>query len=191
MSSNNQYHFLIETSGPAGGRSRRLEVPSEGPSSLTFTDPPRILPGVPAGPDRAVLEAVRHEGRTYLAMVLPPDHSVRINSAPAPRVATLQVGDRVRLGAGPLLHLALYNRPAIGPPGPEMQGKVCPVCRLPLSGDTTVYTCAGCGAGLHCEGPERDDQDRLECVRICSACPTCTAPINLTEGYLHDPSSRA
>jgi hypothetical protein len=41
---------------------------------------------------------------------------------------------------------------------------------------------------MHCEGLERDEQDRLECARIGSTCPRCSAPINLMEGYLDDPS---
>src|SRR6516162_4587722 len=111
-------------------------------------------------------------------MVLPPSHLVRINAAPAPRVTVLRIGDWVRLSAGLLLRVALYNRPAIGPPGPELLGKECPVCRVPLSAETTVYVCASCGAGLHCEGPDHAEQERLECARICSACPRCMTPVN-------------
>jgi hypothetical protein len=192
-----QFHLFIDAdasessaSGPASATEtrRRLEVPLDGPALLTLTDPPQLLPEVQTGLDIAVVEPVRHEGRSYLTMVLPPNHSVRINAAPAPRVTVLRIGDWVRLSAGLRLQVALYNRPAIGPPGPELLGKECPVCRVPLSSETTVYACASCGAGLHCEGPEHDEQDRLECARICSACPRCTMPINLTEGYLDDPS---
>jgi hypothetical protein len=192
-----QFHLLIDADesessarapGHTTGESRRLEVPVGHPSSLTFTDPPQVLSEVQAGLDDAILEPFEHEGRSYLTMVLPSNHSVRVNSALAPRVTVLRIGDWVRLNAGLLLQVALYNRPVIGPPGTEMLGKECPVCRLPLSTETTVYTCARCGAGLHCEGPERDEQERLECAQICSTCPRCSSPINLTEGYLDEPS---
>jgi hypothetical protein len=192
-----QFHLCIEADAsessaggpvPATETRRRLEVPVGGPSLLTLTDPPQVLPEVPTGQGAAVLEPVRHEGRSYLTMVLPHNHLVRVNSAPAPRVTVLRIGDWVRLDDGLLLRVALYNRPAIGPPGPELLGKECPLCRVPLSAETTVYVCGSCGAGMHCEGLERDEQDRLECARIGSTCPRCSTPINLTEGYIDDPS---
>jgi hypothetical protein len=111
-----------------------------------------------------------------------------LNGVPVPRVATVQVGDQIRIDDEYVLHVSAYERPYVGPPRSEHMDVECPLCRLRIGTHTTgVCECSNCDAVLHCEGPEKSADERLECARLTSECPCCQHPIRLTAGFAYVP----
>lgn len=147
-----------------------------------LSNEPRLSPAA-----MAVIEPVSAAAQPQLVLVNQGLSSLRINGQPAPLVALLAEKDQLQLASGgPVLHVTLYHRPRVGPPPEEFLGKECPVCRLALAADTTVYIC-GCGAAIHLEGEEKSADERLECLKFSPDCPICSSPIVLSRGYSYVP----
>lgn len=175
----------------AGGARCELEplaVP-RGISYLTATSGGERLSIASRPPRRGdpllVLEGIEFRGRPRLLALCPSEDAVRLNGAPAPALAALDVKDELQLDARTVLHVTRYRKPYVGPPPEGLVGKDCPVCRTPIESDTTVCLCVNCAAGLHLEGEERGD-DRLECARL-ESCPACGETLRLDEGYAFVP----
>lgn len=161
-----------------------INVPSGDPSYLTVAagEFPRLVSDARgADSNAAVLEPIRHEYQPYLVML--PAGGVRVNGLPAPPVAILRPGDRIRTGDEWLLHVSVLTGPRIGPPPEDEIGAECPYCRLKIAPDRTVAACPHCGTVYHCEGDERPQQDRLECARLIAECYHCHKPMVLEERY--------
>jgi hypothetical protein len=156
----------------------KFEVPAVGAAHLPLSADPH---------DAAVFEAVAVGHQPYLLMLSPGGQRLRVNGQRAPRVALLSVRDQVQLPDGGVLHVTRYTQPAIGRPGAEHVGKECPVCRDRFAPETIVYVCPSCGSAAHCEGDEKPAEERLECIRLSSECPTCGAPVVMTQGYTYLP----
>jgi hypothetical protein len=114
----------------------------------------------------------------------PESASPVLNGDPAPRWVILSPGDVFQWEPGFIFRVGLFNKPHVGTPPAEIQGKPCPVCRVPFTGTTTCVMCL-CGVALHCE---TDEKDALQCAQLRRECPVCRRPVVLTEGYLDPPS---
>lgn len=123
--------------------------------------------------------------RPRLAVVNPGTAALRVNDHLAPRVVVLNEGDLVSLDGINPMHVAVFNRPYVGVPPPEVIGVECRVCRVPFGPETKCYACA-CGGSLHCEDGQTFD-GALQCALSVPDCPSCNRSIVLTEGYLSTP----
>ena len=153
------------------------------------SDPPHLV----AEPDRKasevfILETVWENQSPQLLMLVPKGHCARVNGDPAPPVALLKEKDEVAfdISSAHVAHVTVFNRPRIGSPPEKAIGKQCPICRVSVDRESTVYLCPRCDVPLHCEG-EGKGEDRLECARICSKCPICATPITMQAGYSYLP----
>ena len=112
---------------------------------------------------------------------------VRLNGVPMPRLAVLFDGDRIRLADGRGFEVVLPRSFSIGPAGPEIVGKPCPVCRASVEVGESVLRCA-CGTVVHCapslEGLEGKNggvtapgaelgADSEDCAGLIHSCPVC------------------
>jgi hypothetical protein len=174
------WHLLPEppTSELGLAAVEKIEVPAAGTA---------CLPWGPDPADAAVLEAVTVGRQPFLLMLSAGLQRPRVNGQRAPCVSLLSVRDQVQLPDGRLFHVTRYTQPAIGRPGSDHLGKECPVCRTRFGTETTVYLCPACGTAAHCEGEEKPADQRLECIRLSSECPTCGAPVVMTQGYTYLP----
>lgn len=178
-----QFHLITD--------SLALDAPSAPPTTLPLPagvcylrlDGERLVvtEEAPTEPT-VVLEPVRVGTQSRLLLVVPAGRRVRVNGQPVPCVALLGVRDQLQIDAGPILHVTLHHRPQVGPPTADRLGQECPVCRGPLTAETTVYVCSACGIALHAEG-----EDGLDCVNIGSECPACGAAVTMTAGYAYIP----
>src|SRR5262249_37966143 len=125
----------------------------------------------------------------YLLLATPGVGQARVNGEPAPVVTLLSVKDQVQVTPDTVLHVTQYTRPPIGPPTEGLLRQACPVCRRSVQGDTTVYVCPGCGKPTHCEGEDKPADVRLECIRLGTECPTCSAAVVYTQGYTYIPEA--
>lgn len=186
-------------SGPArGGSDVRLEV----------------ISAAAVAPEGSVIVEPVYRGHEPRLVMLTPSGTVcpvRVNGIVPPCVCLLRVGDQVLFGDDLLLHLTAYNRPQIGRAGPDQVGTECPFCRVVLRSVDTVYVCR-CGAPVHCNGngddrsgpdtvaaaedPNEDvsnvgvsaeSEETLECAKLLSACPRCSRPVVLAEGFEYVP----
>jgi len=132
------------------------------------------------------VEQVALNRRPTLLLVRRSGDSVQVNGLPAPRVSLLKEKDTLRLDGNFLLHVTVYNRPAIGPVKAEWIDRECPVCRVPFKPSSRCYVCA-CGAVLHCEDGGNDDD--LPCAEVSarSGCPVCQRPVIIQPGYSYLP----
>ena len=166
-----------------------LEIP-RGLSYLGLTGKGRVVIRA-RSPKRtklmAELEVIKVRGQEFLLMASRPESRARVNGHAVPRLAAPRLRDQLQFGTGPVMHLTVYNRPVLAPPAPEFIGKECHVCRVPFTEGTKVFTCSFCRTPLHCEGEEKDRDERLECARLRSECPFCHEPLRRTEGYLYVP----
>ena len=171
-----------------------LSVPIDGPTCLGLSKDgrPTLSANTPQLQGQmCYLESVYHSDRVQLIFLYPADsrnqvHGLKLNGQPAPLVALLGMGDQLQLGSH-VLHVTVYNQPAIGPASSEVVGQECIYCRVPIAAEDLVYHCR-CGAALHCESGEADPAaDRLQCAQNVSVCPACQESIHLEEGYLYAP----
>jgi DNA-directed RNA polymerase subunit RPC12/RpoP len=132
-----------------------------------------------------LFEPVIHQSQLRLLIVNPEEAEVRVNDQAAPHAILLRERDQIQINCGPPLEVAVFNRPTIGNPPPDLSGQLCPVCRTPLAEDSRVYVCGNCGTGMHFD--ESDKEDGLECVLMTPNCPVCSRPVQLQEGYLSEP----
>lgn len=186
---------------PDASLSARAHVPIElerGPVHLSLSDgEPRVRTELPVVLESGVvLEPVRSDLDARVAMVSPRGSNVRVNGAPPPRIALLQVGDEVQIDGRLHLHVTVYHRPEIRPAGETHGGAECPVCRVTLEPDVQVYVCPRCGDATHCEFDDESSpgleaghagRDALPCARLTSACARCGTPVILDEGYAYVP----
>lgn len=151
---------------------------------------PPVLLVEPAGAEseRIVLAPVQYENQSFLVMLSPYGRAPRLNGQPAPQLALLRVRDQLQINDRFVLHVSLLNRPHLGRPREQEVGTDCPYCRVPFVADTTVYVCPICDKAMHCEGPEKPEEDRLECARLTTECRHCNQPVNMKEGFVYVPN---
>jgi hypothetical protein len=129
------------------------------------------------------MEPVRgRAGESRLLLLAPEEAELVVNERRQRGVALLKERDQFRW-VDETFHVAIFHRPQIGPCPADKVGKECPLCRVPLTADTRCYVCA-CGAAFH---HEEDEQKGLLCVTTLSACPVCSRPVRLKEGYSYTP----
>jgi hypothetical protein len=150
-------------------------------------EPPRLLPTPPRSPaDSIALEPIYQRGRAWLLMRR-PSREIRVNGAPALRIATLSPGDQVQASDEYLLYVSLFTRPYVGPRPDEHADKTCLYCRGAFPPGSMVLVCPFCQGPLHCQGEEQPADVRLECARLISECPTCHMPLRMEEGFAYVP----
>lgn len=167
-----------------------VEVPM-GPSYLSTGDDGALRlsserpdSGIPVW----VVEPVMRSREIQLLILSNPFFGVpRINGSPVPPIAVAKIGDQIVIDHGFVFHVTAFQRPSIGSPTCEQIDKECGFCRLSISADATVFTCA-CGCVLHCESLDTPcDENDLTCAQAVSECPGCESPISLEEGYVCRP----
>ena len=155
--------------------------------SLELFDEP---PGIPVPPENAatlLLEPVELGGRRLLLVATVGGLTPRLNGAPAPVVALLDVKDHLRVGDA-AVWVSEYLESLPGPPPAELVGKPCGLCRLPVEASSAVYRC-DCGVLLHLEGEDRPAETRLECALV-GDCPNCGTAVRLDRGPVWTPDTR-
>jgi hypothetical protein len=148
---------------------------------------PKVAIARPGDTENAVLvEQVTQRRQPRLLLVRVGASRAAINGLPAPQFILLKERDSLRLDEDFLLHVTVYNRPAIGPAPAEWIGKECPVCRVPFTASSRCYICA-CGTVMHCD--DNGKEDGLQCaqLRVRSGCPACQRPVVLEPGYSYLP----
>ncbi|HOC56185.1 MAG TPA: hypothetical protein PKI20_11235 [Verrucomicrobiota bacterium] len=136
----------------------------------------------PAFPVPVVLEPVRQQrGHLRLLARFSQAGAAQVNGEPAPSTVVLAPGDWFRCGTGPVVRVALFNRPQLGPPPAAELGKPCLVCSVPFTTAATCLVCP-CGLVLHCEPDERDG---LQCAQLRRTCPRCGRTLALDESYVN------
>jgi hypothetical protein len=135
------------------------------------------------------LELLRHAHQMQLLLVSPSAGLVRVNAAPAPRLAVLHEKDQVTLGAeGLVLHVSQFVRPFIGPAPQELVGSTCVLCQVPIEANALVYVCPFCLGAMHLETEaDKDPEERLECAASVTQCPMCLKPVVEQAGLTYDP----
>lgn len=189
-----QIHLLVDVFDQAGeARTPKLDPLRLPPGVGYLTAPSGAPPQISAAPPKsrttiAILEVLSRAQQPQLLLVTNGKSPLRVNGQPVPRVALLGVKDQIQLPSDHILHVTVYHRLSVGAPPAELIGKECPLCRVPFTADTTVYRCPNCSSALHYEGAEKGDA-RLECVLLCSECPTCKTAVVLKEGYVYTPEA--
>jgi len=136
----------------------------------------------PAFPEPVVLEPVRQQrGQLRLLARFWQAGAAQVNGEAAPSTVVLAPGDWFRCGAGPVVRVALFNRPQLGPPPASALGKPCPFCKVPFTTATTCLTCP-CGVVVHCEP---DEKDGLHCAQELRVCPVCKRTLSQDEAYVN------
>jgi len=190
------FHLFVESlAGGAGASTSSADLPVLAvPAGISFLVPSRgEVSLVSRRPEDAalVLEPVQVDGRARLlllatgggepeqllgadAATLSGRLRARLNGHAAPVLALLKVGDQLQLDAQVVVHVTEYREAGASRPTPELVGKPCGVCRVPLTAETSVYLCS-CGLPLHLEGPPKPESDRMECALL--GCPSCGASV--------------
>jgi hypothetical protein len=137
--------------------------------------------------DYVVLELVARERRSELLLLNPFDLSARVNGVSLTPMSLLGEGDQFQLTSCCVFHVSLFRRPQVEKASGSHVGKVCPICRVPIGEGVMTYVCPGCEARMHCEDDETPQQDRLECARMTSTCPVCSAAVVFEQGFSYYP----
>lgn len=141
----------------------------------------RLAGRVPALSAPVVLEPVRQQqGQLRLLARFAQAGAAQVNGASAPSTVVLAPGDWFRCDAGPVVRVALFYRPQIGPPPAAVLGKPCPVCSVPFTPAATCLACP-CGVVLHCE---RDAEKGLQCAQLRRTCPRCGRDLAQEAAYV-------
>jgi len=184
--------FLFDSDPDASSTASptRLGVPP-GPSTLTFTrgGNPRIS-GAPRrvrGATSLLIEPVSRGGRPYLLVVRPRGPVPRKNGLAAPRIAVLGVGDQLRHGRGPVLHVSVEVPDPRRRAGAEHEGVDCPLCCSPIEVGRWIHVCSTCGTAMHDEGEDVAASARLACARLAGRCRGCDRELNFEGGLLYTP----
>src|SRR5262245_47797429 len=180
-----QIHLLLERQGDkADSAPQPLTVPC-GSSRLSLLSglAPQLTEDLEA--EGVLLEPVQHDHQIFLMALSQGPQRLRVNGHHAPAVALLPEGAHIQLDEETALHVAIFHRPRIETAAPDVIGKTCPICLTPFTAapPTTVYHCWNCGLIAHCEGEERPEDERLECIKLAPTCPACEAPVVMTHGY--------
>jgi len=186
--SSQEFHLFVER--PADGAAVAGLAPGELANKLvvpagvwclqvTAEQGPQLLRLPPETMASAVLleASFAHRPQPRLLALTPGVQILRVNGQPAPRLAVLTERDTFQVNDDWIFHVAIFNRPRIGPPGPELIGRPCPVCLVPFAAGAKVQLCH-CGAAFHCEEP-----GGLECIQMNAECQACGRPFVLTAGY--------
>jgi hypothetical protein len=126
-----------------------------------------------------LLEPVEHENGLCLLVLATDRRPLGVNGQRSARIACLEERDVLQLPGGRTFHVALYTRCVIGPAPDSYADKPCGVCHQPVAG-ARVYLCSACQSAVHCD--RRNPDEPLDCLSICSECPSCHAPL-LRDGY--------
>ena len=137
--------------------------------------------------DHAVLEPVARNRTLELLLLNPFDLSGRVNGVSLTPISLLGEGDQFQLTSGCVFHVSLFRRPRVERASGSHVGKTCPICRVPIAEGVRTYVCPSCEARMHCEDEERAEQDRLECARMTSTCPVCSAAVVFEQGFSYYP----
>jgi hypothetical protein len=175
--------FTLLVYNTSGTRSARSDLAMADGQVLRVCDPGSAVASAgraeDAGGTVAIFEAIRRGGRPVLLAVFAHNvwRLVQINGHPALPAHSLGPGDVIRFPSGFSLKVGLDLAPRVGRPAPELVGRPCSLCRGEITAETTVLVCSSCGAALHMEGAEIPESARLQCAKLASACPRCSAPI--------------
>ena len=85
------------------------------------------------------------------------------------------------------LFVSSRRGPSVFPPSERHVGVVCPLCTVAIDARTLVFSCGSCSTLLHCEDDRWPAEQRLECARLTSTCPTCHQGIDFKEGLEWEP----
>jgi len=170
---------LLIPDGTSAGALRAVRVP-KGVSYVRMGRRLRVTKKAPkAGMACGALEPVRSGRRDRLLLLAAPGGRVRRNGAPAPQVVLLAEGDQVQWpDSRGICHVSRLSGRQVETVSADLVGSICPVCLTPFRDGTTVLRCAFCGQPLHLEAEDKGDE-RLDCARVCSACPTCQREVLL------------
>lgn len=135
------------------------------------------------------LEPIEVEGVETLLVAAPRRLRVRVNGLPAPAIALLRVGDQLRIGTWPVLHVSAYRRARIEPASGELLGRNCGLCRTALTEGTTVVV-HECGVSFHLDAPTGGGGEPLSCATIAGDCPSCGKPVRTEDGWAWHPEER-
>jgi len=139
----------------------------------------------PIHPSELRFEAIVVAGRAVALVHCPRALSVRVNGGPAGSLLLLHAGDELQLDCA-VLHAVEFVRCVPGPPAPQHVGRICGVCRTPVSAATRIYV-HSCQAVMHLECEPTPADQRLECALLTDTCPVCERSISLQSGYLELP----
>ena len=137
--------------------------------------------------DYVVLEPVARDRHLELLLLNPFDLSGRLNGVLVAPISLLGEGDQFQLSSDCVFHVSLFRRPQVEKASGSHVGKVCPICRVPIGDGVLTYVCPSCQARMHCEDDEKPEQDRLECARMTSTCPVCSAAVLFEQGFSYYP----
>lgn len=187
------------------GQPSSLSRPARGGSTVVLNV---ISTAADVPDDRVIVEPIYGGQEARLVMLMPAGSGcpVRVNGIVPPRVCLLRIGDQVLFGNDVVLHLTAYNVPRLGRAEAAQVGTECLLCRVVFRSGDTVYVCP-CGAAAHCmstgddrsgrdtvagaentnDGVPEEGEEALECAKLLSACPRCSRPIVLVEGFEYVP----
>lgn len=134
-----------------------------------------------------VLEPVARNRTLELLLLNPLDLSGRVNGVSLTPISLLGEGDQFQLTSGCVFHVSLFLRPRVERASGSHVGEICPICRVPIEKDVLTYVCPSCEARMHCEDDQKPEQDRLECARMTSTCPVCSAAVVFEQGFSYYP----
>ena len=112
--------------------------------------------------------------------------SVRQNGQGAWPLTLLRVKDELRMD-GNSIFVSSRRGPSVFPPEEGHVGVVCPLCTVAIVENTLVFACGSCSTLLHCEDERWPQEERLECARLASTCPSCHQPIDFRQGLEWEP----
>lgn len=183
------FHLLVESLEAERAPRSAVELPVlEVPPGVSYLAPSRSPLALVARRPRAASLAFEPVslgaggGRARLLALNPAGLRARRNGLPLPIVALLDVGDQLQLDARAVLHVTEYRRAGAERPAPELVGRRCGLCRIPLTAATTVFLCS-CGVPLHLEGLSVPADRRLECALL-GGCPDCERPVRVEGGHV-------
>lgn len=137
--------------------------------------------------DYVVLEPVARNRTLELLLLNSFNLSGRVNGVSLTPISLLEEGDQFQLTSGCVFHVSLFRRPRVEKASESHVGKICPICRVPIEKDVLTYVCPSCEARMHCEDDKKPEQDRLECARMTSTCPVCSAAVVFEQGFSYYP----
>lgn len=196
MGSRREFHLVPDyiPDGALLKNARPRQPPLAVPDGVSYlsSDPAcglRITPqpAERSGRGQLMLEPIGDGQQPQLLLIWPAGEQVFVNGKAAPQLCVLGERDQFQVGDDHVLHLAVYNRPEIGPPSADSVAKECPVCRIKFAADTRVYACVKCRTAIHLQGDETPPETRLECALMVSECPVCCAKIEMAAGYAWHP----
>lgn len=175
---NNVIIYLSSACTKAGGRPALGLAP--GQTAWLDGSGPHVEPVAPGARPLAIVEGLRHEGRSAGLMVLhrAAGEEVLVNGLPAWPVQPLWPGDLVRVpGSGAAFRVEAASAAPVAAAGDGLAGRPCGLCRREFLAEEMVWTCSSCGLALHARAETTADDDAEEaCLQAVAQCPRCGAP---------------